>query len=189
MGGTRKAHRSRILVGKPERKMLLGRRRHGWGDVECVFCIVGTKQLLLPAYQQERHDSSPYATGNWAETVQTPVQLCAHSRYVLVVVCVDMVWYTAGQRVFLYESYVNSGSARKCRRKFCRRFPGNTVPSTWGTIKFLRKLGPLAHFWTRNPLENAVCLPKKIRNRGWIRTQAREITDTPSARDRHLEIV
>jgi hypothetical protein len=33
-----------------------------------------------------------------------------------------MMRYTLEQRVFLYDTYVKYGSARKCRRKFRRKF-------------------------------------------------------------------
>jgi hypothetical protein len=40
-----------------------------------------------------------------------------------------MVRYTLGQRVFLYDTYVKYGSARKRRRKFRRKFLDERVPS------------------------------------------------------------
>jgi transposase len=40
-----------------------------------------------------------------------------------------MVRYTLEQRVYLYDTYVKYGSARKCRRKFRRKFCDETVPS------------------------------------------------------------
>jgi hypothetical protein len=39
-----------------------------------------------------------------------------------------MVRYTSEQRAFLYDSYVNYGSAGKCRREFRRKFRGERVP-------------------------------------------------------------
>jgi hypothetical protein len=40
-----------------------------------------------------------------------------------------MVQYTLEQSVLLYDSYVKYGSARKCQRKFRRKFRGERVPS------------------------------------------------------------
>jgi hypothetical protein len=40
-----------------------------------------------------------------------------------------MVRYTLEQRVFLYDIYVKYGSARKCRRKFRRKFHDERGPS------------------------------------------------------------
>jgi hypothetical protein len=40
-----------------------------------------------------------------------------------------MVRYTSKQRIFLYETYVTYGSARKCRRKFRGKFRFERVPS------------------------------------------------------------
>jgi hypothetical protein len=39
-----------------------------------------------------------------------------------------MVWYNLEQRVFLYDTYVKYGSARKCRRKFIRKFRDERIP-------------------------------------------------------------
>lgn len=36
--------------------------------------------------------------------------------------------FTLEHRVFLYDAYVKCESARKCRRKFSRKFPGVRVP-------------------------------------------------------------
>jgi hypothetical protein len=51
-----------------------------------------------------------------------------------------MAPYTDEQRVFLYESYVKCGFARKCRRKFRGKFPGTAVPSTIGIHELLNKV-------------------------------------------------
>jgi hypothetical protein len=40
-----------------------------------------------------------------------------------------MVWYTLEQRVILYDTYAKYGSARKCRKKFRRKFCDERVPS------------------------------------------------------------
>jgi hypothetical protein len=40
-----------------------------------------------------------------------------------------MVLYNLGQSVFLYDTYVKYGSARRCRRKFRRKFWDEGVPN------------------------------------------------------------
>jgi hypothetical protein len=44
------------------------------------------------------------------------------------------------QRVFLYDTYVKYGSARKCRRKFRRKFCVERVPSIQIIHNFVNKL-------------------------------------------------
>jgi hypothetical protein len=66
-------------------------------------------------------------------------------------VCVDVVKYTVKQCAFLVKSYVECGSAREYHRKFYCKFPRNTVPSTTGTRKPIKKV-LLVHFLTRNLL-------------------------------------
>jgi transposase len=51
-----------------------------------------------------------------------------------------MVQHTLEQRVFLYDAYVKCGSARKCRRKFRRKFRGETVPSRQTIHNLVNKL-------------------------------------------------
>jgi hypothetical protein len=62
-----------------------------------------------------------------------------------------MVRYTVEQRVFLYDSYVKCGSARRCRRKFCRKYPGNTVPSTRGIHKLIDKVRSTGSLLDKKP--------------------------------------
>jgi transposase len=51
-----------------------------------------------------------------------------------------MVPYISEQRVFLYVTYVKYGSARKCRRKFRRKFCGERVPSRQTIHNLVNKL-------------------------------------------------
>jgi transposase len=51
-----------------------------------------------------------------------------------------MVRYTLEQRVFLYETYVKNGSARKCRRKFQRKFRDERVRSRQTIHNLVNKL-------------------------------------------------
>jgi transposase len=51
-----------------------------------------------------------------------------------------MVRYTLEQRVFLYDTYVNYGSARKCRRKFRRKFRDERDPSRQTIHNLVNKL-------------------------------------------------
>jgi hypothetical protein len=75
-------------------------------------------------------------------------------------VCADMALF---QQYLLYKPYVKCGSATKCQRKFHCKFPGNTVSSTGGIHKLIKKFRSLGHFWTRNMLQNAVRLLTKYR--------------------------
>jgi hypothetical protein len=51
-----------------------------------------------------------------------------------------MVRYISEQRSFLYDSYVNYGSAGKCRREFRRKFRDERVPSRKTIHKLVNKL-------------------------------------------------
>jgi transposase len=51
-----------------------------------------------------------------------------------------MVWYTSEQRVFLYNTYVKYGSARKCQRKFRRKFRDERVPCRKTIYNLVNKL-------------------------------------------------
>jgi hypothetical protein len=52
----------------------------------------------------------------------------------------SMVWYILEQRVFLYDTYVKYGSARKCRRKFRSKFRDERVPSREAIHNSMNKL-------------------------------------------------
>jgi hypothetical protein len=55
-----------------------------------------------------------------------------------------MVRYILKQRVFLYDTYVKFGSARKCRRKFRHKFRDERFPSRQtlhNLVNLLRKAG------------------------------------------------
>jgi hypothetical protein len=82
------------------------------------------------------------------------------------------------QRIFLYESYVKCGSAKKCRRKFSQKFPGTTIPSTTDICKLIKKVRCTC-FWTKNPAgrRRVLAETKWRRNKGYIRTRSSEITD------------
>jgi hypothetical protein len=51
-----------------------------------------------------------------------------------------MVRYALEQRVFLYYTYVKYGSARKCRRKFQRKFRAERVTSRQTKNNLVNKL-------------------------------------------------
>jgi transposase len=51
-----------------------------------------------------------------------------------------VVQYTLEQRVFLYDSYVKYRSARKCQRKFRRKFRDERVPSRQTIHNLVNKL-------------------------------------------------
>jgi hypothetical protein len=51
-----------------------------------------------------------------------------------------MVRYTLEQRVFLYDIYVECGSAKNCRRKFRRKFCDERVPSRQTILNLVNKL-------------------------------------------------
>jgi hypothetical protein len=72
-----------------------------------------------------------------------------------------MVRYAVEQRVFLYDSYVKCGSARKCRRKFCRKFPGVTIPSTTGIHKLIYKVRSTGSVLDKKPAKKCRVLTKE----------------------------
>jgi hypothetical protein len=51
-----------------------------------------------------------------------------------------MVWYTLEQHIFLYDSYVKYGSARKCGWKFCCKFHNEIIPSRQTVHSLVNKL-------------------------------------------------
>jgi transposase len=51
-----------------------------------------------------------------------------------------MVWYTWEQCVFLYDTYLKHGSARKCRGYFRRKFRDERVPSRQTIHNLVNKL-------------------------------------------------
>jgi hypothetical protein len=111
----------------------------------------------------------PSLTATAAKIIHTTAQLCRRVKYwLLLCVCVDMVPYTVGQRVFLYEPYVKCCSARKCRRKIRRKFPGITVPSTTGIHKLINKVWSTGSLLDKKPSKTMPCAyRRKIRrNKG-----------------------
>jgi transposase len=50
------------------------------------------------------------------------------------------VRYTLEQRVYMYDTYVKSGSARKVRRRFRLKYPGVTVPQLETVHKLVNKV-------------------------------------------------
>jgi hypothetical protein len=59
-----------------------------------------------------------------------------------------MVQYTSEQHVFLYDTFVKYGSARKCQRKFQCKFHDERVPSRQtihNLVNKLRSMGLLIH--------------------------------------------
>jgi hypothetical protein len=66
-------------------------------------------------------------------------------------VCVDMDRYTVEQRVFLHETSIKCGSARKCRRKFRRRLPGITIPSSTGIHEPINKVRSTGSLLDKKP--------------------------------------
>jgi hypothetical protein len=69
---------------------------------------------------------------------------------------------------FPYESYVKFGSARKCRRKFRRNFPGITVASTAGIHELIKKVRSAGSLLDKKPANKTPCAhPRKPkRNKG-----------------------
>jgi hypothetical protein len=51
-----------------------------------------------------------------------------------------MVQYTSEQHVFLYDSYVKYGSARKCQQKFQHKFNDKIIPSRQTIHNLVNKL-------------------------------------------------
>jgi hypothetical protein len=51
-----------------------------------------------------------------------------------------MLWYILEQRVFLYDTYLKSGSARKCWQKFQSKFDDERVPSRQTIHNLVSKL-------------------------------------------------
>jgi hypothetical protein len=75
-----------------------------------------------------------------------------------------MVHYTVELRVFLYESYVKCGSARKRWRKFRHKFPEITVPSTTDIHELINKVRSTGSLLDKKPAKNnAVFLPRKTK--------------------------
>jgi hypothetical protein len=62
--------------------------------------------------------------------------------------------------VFFYMNLVKFGSARKCLRKFRRKFLGITVPSTADIHKLMNKVGYTGSLLEKKRAENTVCSPK-----------------------------
>jgi hypothetical protein len=56
-----------------------------------------------------------------------------------------MVRCTSEQRLFLYDTSVKYGSARKCRRKFRRKFLGERVPCRQRIHNLVSKLRSTGH--------------------------------------------
>jgi hypothetical protein len=94
-----------------------------------------------------------------------------------------MVRYTVEQCVFLHESYVKCGSARKCWRIFCHKFPGIAVSSRTGIHELINKVRCTGSLLDKKPAKKML---DEIRARLEHTT---EITETPCTRDWHLEIV
>jgi hypothetical protein len=118
-----------------------GSQRAGSGNNDCrlnhsvhfVISRNATAICRLPAGTGMIHCQALAAAA--AKIAHTTVQLCLTSCQVLVVVCVYMLRYTVEHHVFLHESCVKYGCARKCRRKFSRKFPSITVRSTTCTCE------------------------------------------------------
>jgi hypothetical protein len=55
-------------------------------------------------------------------------------------VCVDIFLFSFENRDFLYELNAKCDYARKCRRKFRRKFHGNAVPKTTGIHTLIKRV-------------------------------------------------
>jgi hypothetical protein len=94
--------------------------------MQWVF-LYGSMQLLLSASQTQLHDS-PATMGKcyYSYSHSSP---CMASLVIITDYCVNMFWYTVQQHITVYKSYVKCGFNINCQRKFCNKFPKNTVPS------------------------------------------------------------
>jgi hypothetical protein len=103
--------------------------------------------------------------------------------YIIIFLCAGMAHMCA----FMYESYVKCGSARKCRRKLLRKFPGNIEhnSNTRGRHELIKKVWSTGSLLEKKTLDNAACLPKN-NYMGARLDHTTEITGTPCTRDRHL---
>jgi hypothetical protein len=72
-----------------------------------------------------------------------------------------MVRYSVEQRVFLYEPYVKSISARKCERKFRRKFPGIPVSSTTGIHELINKVRATGSLLDKKPANKRLVLTEE----------------------------
>jgi hypothetical protein len=100
-----------------------------------------------------------------------------------------MVRCTVEKRVFLYESYVKCASARKCRRKFRRKFPGITVPNTTGIRELINRVRSTGSLLDKKHANKDRVLTEEELDKIWGRLEDTEHTcETPCTRDRHLEI-
>jgi hypothetical protein len=68
-----------------------------------------------------------------------------------------MFGYSVEKGVFLYESNEKCGSARKCLRKFRRKFAGIRVPHTADMFECLRKSTVLTRICIKRLLK-ALCI-------------------------------
>jgi hypothetical protein len=110
----------------------------------------------------------------------------------------DMLLYIVAWDAFLYESYVECDSVRKCRRTFPGNFPWSQFQAQQAFINLLRnsdilshliKADLLGHFWTRDTRKGRVLAEEKLDEIGTWLKHATEITETPRTRVRLLEIV
>jgi hypothetical protein len=122
--------------------------------IQCVLLYSST-QFLLPACQQEMHDSCQVLPATAVKTIQTP-----ECSLLVITGCVDMVRYTAEQRVFQYKSYVKCGSARKCKKN-CHKFPRNTVPSTTDIRELIKEVRSTGSLLDKKPIRKCEVLTRQ----------------------------
>jgi hypothetical protein len=71
-----------------------------------------------------------------------------------------MVRYTLEELVFLYDTYVKYGSARKCRRKFRRKVRDEGIPIRQTIHKLVNKLR-----------KTGLLIDKKQKHKRWVLTE------------------
>jgi hypothetical protein len=71
--------------------------------------------------------------------LSAPLAVCSQLKLVSSVFRHGAIYFSA--HVFLYDTYVKYGSARKCRRKFRRKFHDKKVPSRQTISNLVNKLG------------------------------------------------
>jgi hypothetical protein len=86
---------------------------------------------------------------------------------------------------------VKCGSVKKCRRKFHRKFSGNTLPSTRGIDEPIKKVRSIESLLVKKSARKRLVLTEERLDD--IGTRLEHVTkrgiETPCTIDRHVEIV
>jgi hypothetical protein len=90
------------------------------------------------------------------QQLQASLAICSQLQLVNVT-----VWCTLEQCVFLYDTYVKFGSARKCWRKFRCKFYDERAPSRQTIHNLVNKLRTMGLFINKKQNVSNVCLLRR----------------------------